>query len=45
MAKKIYDVFSPDSSCECGIKQVDVQTLIIHGDDDQIVPIADSNAH
>ena len=42
--KPAYDcikVFSETDLTE-DLKRIDVRTLIIHGDDDQIVPIADS---
>ena len=43
-AKAHYDgikAFSETDFTE-GLKKIDVPTLVLHGDDDQIVPIADS---
>jgi len=43
-AKPHYDGIKAFSETDFSedLKMVDVQTLVMHGDDDQIVPIADS---
>ena len=33
---------SPETDFTEDLKAIDIQTLVMHGDDDQIVPIADS---
>jgi non-heme chloroperoxidase len=42
--KAVFDCIKAFSETDCteDLKQIDVPTLILHGDDDQIVPIADS---
>ena len=42
--KAVYDCIKPFSETDFteDLKKIDVPTLILHGDDDQIVPIADS---
>ena len=44
--KAAYDCIKPFSETDFteDLKKIDVPTLIIHGDDDQIVPIDDSGA-
>jgi len=42
--KAVFDCIKAFSETDCteDLKRIDVPTMILHGDDDQIVPIADS---